>query len=295
MRKEEEVRKPRIKKDKPKTSSSTSSKKLPFIGRMPVFKKQQSDKKYEEEKDKEDEKPEQTESSPVEPEQAEEMEICEDDDMGLMPDPLQYSVLMGPPPAPPFPSENRIEEILPPGIDEAEREFIPKPINDAPIRRKGPLPKDFQETLDLLFDADTNLTIPEFPKIEIPAPQPIETPTKPDTDQPHMLRHEDVFAQYPPIQSPFIPLPPAAPTISADEDDFKKSNIAPLDIPIPPKISEVDSSRKSPEKTNGDVDDSKEENKNPKVDEKHNGIDLAEMALLGIDVDDLACINFTKN
>lgn len=269
---------------------------------MPVFKKQQSEKRLEEEK-----KVSQVSDMMMEPqmEQPEptEMEICEDDDMGLMPDPIQFSLMMAPPP-PPIPTEeNRSEEILPPGIDETEQEFIPKPISEAPqgsIPRKGPLPQDFQDTLNLLFDADKNLTIPEFPKVE-PVVAPIDIPVKLDEDQPHMMSAEDVYG----IQSPFIPVPPSPPNLHdlidkrQDENEGKlheKQEIDPSDIPIPPRASSNQSPLcKLSEETNGTDLYGNEETKKDKIEEKHNGIDLAEMALLGIDIDDLACINFTKN
>lgn len=71
------------------------------------------------------------------------MQECFDDEMDLMPDPLQFNAMFGAPPPPPI-HEDKNQEILPPGIDDAESEFIPKPISDAPVPRKGPLPKDFQ-------------------------------------------------------------------------------------------------------------------------------------------------------
>ena len=70
------------------------------------------------------------------------MQACFDDEMDLMPDPLQFNAMFAPPPPPMHDSSN--QEILPPGIDDEESEFIPKPISDAPVMRKGPLPKDFQ-------------------------------------------------------------------------------------------------------------------------------------------------------
>jgi hypothetical protein len=87
-------------------------------------------------------------------------------------------------------------EILPPGIDVADRDSVPKPISDAPIPRKGPLPKDFQEALDILFDGDKPKPVVE-PK---PAPPSIEKPPMGPTvdhDAPQMIMPETMY-QYPP-------------------------------------------------------------------------------------------------
>lgn len=78
----------------------------------------------------------------------------------LMPDPMQYVTLMGAPPPPPSeppPIENEDDDekdILPPGVDETETDLIPKPISDAPIPKTGPLPKDFEEALNIIFPGE---------------------------------------------------------------------------------------------------------------------------------------------
>lgn len=168
---------------KKEDSSSNSKKVMPMIGKMPVFKKQLSDKKSEElVEEKVDEAPA--------VEAAEEKKPRDDTWDDYMPDPLQYSALMGAPPPPP-----RIEEpeVVPPGLDpDFDSEFIPKPISDAPIARKGPLPKDFQDTLDLLYDGDTPkpLVIEQKPAPEV---VPIEAPPMvADPDGPQMIMAEDL-------------------------------------------------------------------------------------------------------
>lgn len=163
-------------------SSSNVKKVMPMIGKMPVFKKQLSDKKTEEPIE------ELVEQAPAE--DFTEVKNSRDDTWDdYMPDPLQYSALMGAPPPPPA----RIEEpeVVPPGLDpEQDSEFIPQPISDAPIARKGPLPKDFQDTLDLLYDGDT----PKPVVIEQKVVEPIIIPIEPlDTaDGPQMIMAEDL-------------------------------------------------------------------------------------------------------
>lgn len=77
----------------------------------------------------------------------------------LMPDPMQFVSLMGAPPPPPMvPPPNSMmdknEPVLPPGIDEADADAVPKPISDAPLPRKGPLPQDFQDALSIIFPGE---------------------------------------------------------------------------------------------------------------------------------------------
>lgn len=76
----------------------------------------------------------------------------------LMPDPMQFVSLMGAPPPPPMvppPSSiDKNEPVLPPGIDEADVDAVPKPISDAPLPRKGPLPQDFQDALSIIFPGE---------------------------------------------------------------------------------------------------------------------------------------------
>lgn len=151
------------------SKSSTSYKKLPFIGRMPVFKKQSQNSENPEsfENNKKEEEGNQLELNQYGPKMGPEPAMGESyvhagyepslmseyDD--LMPDPVQFVSLMGAPPPPPSrpPPQHTEDEkdILPPGIDETETEFVPKPISDAPIPRKGPLPKDFEEALNIIF------------------------------------------------------------------------------------------------------------------------------------------------
>ncbi|XP_067637318.1 zinc finger matrin-type protein CG9776 isoform X2 [Eurosta solidaginis] len=146
-----------------------SGKKLPFIGKMPVFKKQASG---------------QTEAPtaaqiqmammedaygnapPFHPDAGMMMDYDE-----LMPDPMHFVNLMGQAPPPPPPpavvdddsppkktvvtnQEDDNEEILPPGIDEAEKDdCVARPIA-GPLPRKGPLPKDLEEALNIIFPGE---------------------------------------------------------------------------------------------------------------------------------------------
>lgn len=128
-----------------KKDDSTVKKVMPMIGKMPVFKKQLSEKKPEEESEKKEEV--------TVNESVKETKTRDDTWDDYMPDPMQYSAIMGAPPPPPMIEEPEME--VPPGLDpEMDSEFIPQPISDAPIPLKGPLPKDLQETLDLLYDGD---------------------------------------------------------------------------------------------------------------------------------------------
>jgi len=174
--------------EKKKDDGSSSTKKMPFIGKMPVFKKQLSDKKSEEANELLRE-----EEVPIVQEM--EQEKQKDDTYGddLMPDPIEFSAMMRPPPPPmQVATHDEQAEVLPPGLDPEDSEFIPKPISDAPVMRKGPLPKDFQETLDLLFDGDTPkpVVIEVKPPPEIVPEPPVMGPI--DEDVPQMILAEDL-------------------------------------------------------------------------------------------------------
>lgn len=85
----------------------------------------------------------------------------------LMPDPMQFVSMMGapppppmvPPPPPPPVQQQQLqridtEPVLPPGIDAADADQVIKPISDAPLPRKGPLPQDFQDALSIIFPGE---------------------------------------------------------------------------------------------------------------------------------------------
>lgn len=90
-----------------------------------------------------------------------------------MPDPMQFVTMMGgapppppavllghpPPPPPPIPVPVAVdlEPVLPPGIDAADADQVIKPISDAPLPRKGPLPQDFQDALSIIFPGEKRL------------------------------------------------------------------------------------------------------------------------------------------
>lgn len=146
----------------PTAAALPGAKKLPFIGRMPVFKRQTggleaaaADGTTPERK--EEEKPVKTpEKDSTVGEEKEDM-VSQNDEDDLMPDPEQFERLM---------EKDRHEEqqrereqeqeqdILPPGIDESEPDLIPKPINDAPVPRRGPLPRDLEEALNIIFPGE---------------------------------------------------------------------------------------------------------------------------------------------
>lgn len=71
------------------------------------------------------------------------------DDDELMPDPEQLKRLI-------HDDQERTrqqeqDDMLPPGIDESESHLAPKAINDVPVPRRGPLPKDLEDALNIIF------------------------------------------------------------------------------------------------------------------------------------------------
>lgn len=134
--------KPITKKDEdrkksPKKVLDGKTKKLPLIGKMPVFKKQPA---------KDDNvlpSNNSNETSVIEPSKknSNSNNCSEFDD--LMPDPVQFASLMA-----------NNNNMLPPGVDDADMDYNPMPNIDAPIlppTSKRPLHKDFEVALDIIF------------------------------------------------------------------------------------------------------------------------------------------------
>ncbi|XP_011193968.2 zinc finger matrin-type protein CG9776 isoform X1 [Zeugodacus cucurbitae] len=176
------------------SSTATSGKKLPFIGKMPVFKKQtagqadgngaENTMTYAGDNSQHANPTAYVPQRPPAPTAAQiQMAMMEDvygnappfhPDAGmmmdyeeLMPDPIQFVNLMGQAPPPPPPpaadggakstnaTDDEAEDILPPGIDVAESDdCVPRPISDGPLPRKGPLPKDLEEALNIIFPGE---------------------------------------------------------------------------------------------------------------------------------------------
>ncbi|XP_015038056.2 zinc finger matrin-type protein CG9776 isoform X3 [Drosophila pseudoobscura] len=188
----------------PKSSSTatTGGKKLPFIGKMPVFKKQPTaassyDALAYTNGSFEAPPPPPPMGGPTAPVAVRhiaptaaqiQMAMMEDafgnappfhPDAGimvdydeLMPDPVQFASLMTncPPPPPPGGGSdgelhdlhdgeqeangNDDEDVLPPGIDEAETDLVPQSLDGAEQLRDGELPKDLAEALDIIFPTE---------------------------------------------------------------------------------------------------------------------------------------------
>lgn len=243
---------------KKEDTSSNARKVMPMIGKMPVFKKQLSDKKSEEQVE------EKVDEAPAVEESVQEMMPRDDTWDDMMPDPMQYSALMGAPPPPP-----RIEEpeVVPPGLDpEQDSEFIPRPISDVPIARKGPLPKDFQDTLDLLYDGDTPKPVVIEPKY-VPEIIPVEPPPMvADPDGPHMIMAEDL-SQHALLYGGFYP--------EESEEPIGDKTLA-------EESKNEEDAAEHDEESNGKV-------KQIEADDalKEQQMDMDELAMLGIDVNDV--------
>lgn len=239
------------------SSTSNHAKKMPFIGKMPVFKKQLSDKKSEEQiEEKKSEMP--IVESNSDHKEKEDPAAWDD----LMPDPYQYSAIMGAPPPPPRIVIEEQPEMLPPGIDESEADLVMKPISDAPIARKGPLPEDFQATLDLLFDGDTPKPVVIEPK---PVPEVVLEPISIPNDGPQMIMPEEL-SQHALLYGNFYGQNSDIPPLPVDDKlQPTKSAMAEMDVEdASKKVSDaIDKAKKAQE------------------------MELDDLALLGIDVNDV--------
>ncbi|XP_029721524.2 zinc finger matrin-type protein CG9776 [Aedes albopictus] len=282
------------KKEKKPVTLAIGQKKLPFIGRMPVFKKQQQEAKKEEAAPAE----KATGKASVSVENG--TKHIPEEFVDMMPDPYQYVALMGAPPPPPA-HPSKPDSILPPGIDEAEADLVPKPISDAPIPRKGPLPKDFQEALDILFDGDkpkpAELIASETKPPELMPPIPV-VPIM-DTDQPQMIVPEAIEIYNQQIAAQYSSAVVSAPAIAYDDEsqnqplemgsnaDHSSDSLPPVRAegspPLPPSSENDDGSGGSepipqapppPEIENEET--------------RRKRAELEELAMLGIDADDMA-------
>lgn len=284
------------KEKKQPVTMAIGQKKLPFIGRMPVFKKQQLDAKKEE-------------STVMQQIPGQEVNLMEngakhltEEFIDMMPDPYQFVALMGAPPPPPAHPSKPDENMLPPGIDANEADLVPKPISDAPIPRKGPLPKDFQEALDIIFDGDKQKP-GELIAIETKPPEPPPVPVVPviDTDQPQMIVPEAIEIYNQQIAAQYSTAVVSAAAVSYDDE----SQNQPLDMvsqaDVIPKPSEEQLSHSAANgKSEPDVDEPVppppeiEPVKAPPPPEVENEetrlkrAELEELAMLGIDADDMA-------
>lgn len=259
-----------------------TNKKLPFIGRMPVFKRQANEEEVK--------KPETvTESVPnpnyhstyyegstnVPPQMP--MEDYDD----LMPDPMQFVSLMGsapppPPMVPPPPSTvDKNEPVLPPGIDEADADLVRKTISDAPLPRKGPLPQDFQDALSIIFDQKP-IPDPETDKINLPEPNcEAESQIIPMQIVDEQSQHTIDLYQ---ASFPLTGLKPDADLSFAEDVDIPEP--MPLAIPPPPPPPTHEEVSKSIEMVDED----------PIVAAKklEDSALMDDLAMLGIDASDLA-------
>lgn len=146
------------KEEAPKKVTDGKTKKLPLIGKMPVFKKQSA---------KDDNfvpSNHPNEISSVESSKKTTNSIICSEFEDLMPDPVQFASLMA--------SNNNM---LPPGVEDADMDYNPMPNIDAPIlppTSKRPLHKDFEVALDIIFPdeekANNNETVVDNEKMNQP-------------------------------------------------------------------------------------------------------------------------------
>lgn len=235
-------------------SSGSSSKKMPFIGKMPVFKRQLVEKKIEELPEEKREEMTITNAETLEEQNNKE------DWNDLMPDPLQFSQMMSSS-APPPPIINEQPD-APPGLDaEMDSDFIPKPISDAPVLRKGPLPSDFQATLDLLYDGDTPKPVVIEPTVqEVPIAEPINNALN---DGPQMIMPEEL-SQHAILYGNFYQ---------------SSSEVQPVPAPPSAKTPTIDNEKDEKNESNKTVEEADDKNKNQE--------DMDDLAMLGIDVNDV--------
>lgn len=283
------------KKEKKPVSMAIGQKKLPFIGRMPVFKKQQQEVKKEEQFMEEHI----ADGECISAENGARQQPEEFIDM--MPDPYQFVALMGAPPPPPSHPGKPDQNILPPGIDEAEADLVPKPISDAPIPRKGPLPKDFQKALDIIFDGDKPKPA-EMIAIETKPPEIIPpVPVVPviDTDQPQMIVPEAIEIYNQQIAAQYSTAVVSGAAVSYDDE----SQNQPLEMVTAdaivehssdsqlPGVNSPDDNTASNDGTASGETDSLPAPPPVEVENEETRLkraELEELALLGIDADDMA-------
>ena len=237
----------------------------------------------------------------------------------LMPDPMQFVSLMGAPPPPPMVPPpvivDKNEPVLPPGIinksfshiqlnneklligiDEADADLVTKPISDAPLPRKGPLPQDFQDALSIIFPGEKK---PESEHQQPPPPPPPQQQQQQisnaeKSEIPYVVDHAK------PVETEQILMPTSDDHSQHSLDiynaytvpDFSNGQVNPdlqfaedVDVPVslppppPPKPVEEVSDVVEQKVVTATLE---EEKKSARMDE------LDDLAMLGIDADDLA-------
>lgn len=183
------------------------------------------------------------------------------------------------------------------GIDEADADLVPKPISDAPLPRKGPLPQDFQDALSIIFPGEKKPDGSSDNVAAAPAPPPpissgafiesapnILLQSSVDdhhlhANMPTMLMPEDHSQHSLDIYAAFSVMGDTGSTMAAPLIQPDMSFAEDVDVPDPQSLALI----APPEEAN--VIDGMEE----EVDEKTSRmIELDDLAMLGIDADDLA-------
>lgn len=215
---------------------------------------------------------------------------CMEDEEDLMPDPAQLMAIMSaaPPPPPRMPILVQ-EEVLPPGIDEADADLVPKPISDAPRPRKGPLPKDFQDALNIIFPGEKK------PDSDVPT-APVEEPKKESTDillEQQMVMSDELSQQSLDVYGVYAAAAAAGVSFSGTaqmygiyepsaQENIPTEIIAPPPPP-PPIFLETNGSDKSPEMKTVEMEDVVPDEPDTAARDE-----LDDLAMLGIDADDMA-------
>lgn len=130
-------------KKSPKKVTDGKTKKLPLIGKMPVFKKQTT-------KDDVIPSSQSNATSVIESEKKNTSSNNSSEFDDLMPDPVQFASLMA--------ANNNM---LPPGVDDADMDYNPMPNIDTailPPTSKRPLHKDFEVALDIIFPDEEKIS-----------------------------------------------------------------------------------------------------------------------------------------
>ncbi|XP_070142707.1 zinc finger matrin-type protein CG9776 isoform X4 [Drosophila kikkawai] len=241
----------------------------------------------------------------------------------LMPDPVQFAHLMTTCPPPPPPGEGSEGEgrdpedgeerednegdekdVLPPGIDEAESDLVPQPLDAAEQPRDGELPKDLAAALDIIFPSEG--AAQEEAEEPQSVPQTITTIVE---DEPVLSEHnlQDLAKQGIHLVT-IDEAAEASKTISTEntEETQKlngaKSSVAATnlkqmveaeDIPMPcspvPAVVVEEATSKPIALKEADVSDIPEPPASPSGSEKlRRQAELDELAMLGIDSNDMA-------
>lgn len=195
-------------------------------------------------------------------------------------------------------SMDKDDEVLPPGIDETEMDSVPKQMmNDGPMQKKGPLPKDLEDALNIIFPGEKLPSASTEPErkpfivkghIKDNGTEIITGPEPQDEVSQNTMEMYETFSAYANLNPDFNKA--LFETANQIEQEATPEMVPPPPPPMDITIPETAMDEIAPEQESSKV----EEEPKPVVlteEQKAAQMELDDLAMLGIDASDLAAQN----